>query len=94
MERTSSAYYDISDWDDAAISHVLEGAGAISQVLIGIHGHGVDYEKAENEAKWDDWRKPEHAGLRRAVLDSYLYGFYMCNLSCEKWHKHCKELAP
>lgn len=93
MNRSSSAYYDIGDWDDAAIIHVLPDTGAISKVLIGIHGHGVDYEAPENIDKFDDWQKPEHAGLRRAVLDAYLYGIYMHNLSCEKWHRHCKEHA-
>lgn len=84
MNPASSAYYDIDTWTDEEICHVLESSGTVTQVHIGIFGH--DLEDVDDE-RWDDWRKPEYVHLRRAVLDSYLFGIYVKNLTCEKWHQ-------
>lgn len=89
MDKSSPAYYDLTDYTDDEIIHFLESSGSISQVLIGIHGYGIDYEEEEHEAKWDEWRLPEHVGLRRAVADAYLYGMYMRSEVCRRWHQHC-----
>jgi hypothetical protein len=87
LNPASSAYYDLTDWTDDQITFLLEGSGAVKMVVIGIHGYNID----PDDCRWKDWKTPKHEGIRRAVANAYLYGIYTSNLSCEKWHKHCRE---
>lgn len=80
--------HDLAEWTDAEIIHLLEGAGAVHFVLRAIkHPREIELDDPE----FDDWTKPEYASVRRAAAESYLYGMYMADLSCKKWHAHCRD---
>lgn len=79
---------DLSTWNDTEIIHFLEAAGAVHVVLRAIKWPN---EVELDDPDFDDWVKPEYAVVRRAVGDAYLYGMRMSDLSCKKWHKHCRD---
>lgn len=75
------------DWDDAAVIHVLESSGVAQHAVRAIVGRDVDVD----DDNWDDWKKPGFENVRKALLEAYLYGMYMHDLNCKKWHKHCRD---
>lgn len=78
---------DLSTWTDAEIIHVCESSG-VSWKIFGAIKYPKDVELDDED--FDDWKRPEYAAVRRAALESYLYGMHMSDLSCKKWHKHCR----
>lgn len=70
--------HDLSDYDDAAIMHLLESSGVCVMVVNAIHyPNKIDIDDEE----FDDWKKPEFAGIRRAAAEAYLYGIYIRSLT-------------
>ena len=78
---------ELKDFDDAAIIHFMESSGVAEYAARAISGHDVDVD----DDSYDDWKKPEHENLRRSLAQAYLYGIYMKDLGCKKWHEHCRD---
>lgn len=77
--------YDFTNWTDPELVHFLESSGSAQMAGVAVHGPEVHFE----DEHWEDWKKPEHMNIHRAVAEAYMYGMYMHRMMCEKWHKHC-----
>lgn len=79
---------DLFGWTDKEIIHVCESSGVAWKIFAAIkHPKVVELDDED----FDDWKKPEYAAVRRAALEAYLYGIYTHDLTCKKWHKHCRD---
>jgi len=77
----------LKDFDDAAVINFLEGSGGAAYAARAIVGPDVDVD----DDNYDDWKKPGYENVRKGIAEAYLYGMYMKDLVCKKWHKHCRD---